>query len=78
MAPEDIRPGVEIIVPAGADATRTLPYRLRVDKVLVSSLPGRVLVAGELTRLSGAPSAKKRNRRVATLDPAKVRLAEED
>jgi hypothetical protein len=80
MKAEDIKPGVEIIVPRGADGIRKLPYRLRVDKILHSSVPDRVQVSGTLHRLSGAWSAKKGNAalRVATIDPAKVRLATEE
>ena len=76
MKPEDIRPGVDIIVLAGADAIRKRPYRLTVDKILPNSAPGRIHVAGTLCRMSGARS--NAGRRVATIDPAKVRLATEE
>lgn len=79
MAPEDIRPEAEIIVPAGADGVRKLPYRLRVDTVSVSRATGAVTVTGRLLRLSGAPTARKRTAawRTITVDPAKIRLADD-
>lgn len=79
MDAKDIKPGVEIVVPAGADAIRKLPYRLQVVSILThSGEAGWMHVSGTLLRLSGAPSAKKRKRRVATINPAKVRLATEE
>lgn len=75
MAPEDIKPGIEIIVPAGADANRKSPYRLAVDKILARTATGGILVVGTVFRMSGAPSS--RQCRAATIDPAKVYLAEE-
>lgn len=80
MAPEDIKPGVEIVVPAGADGIHKLPYRLRVTHVSVSKETGVVTVTGRLQRLSGAPTAKKRSAsmRQFTTDPAKIRLATEE
>ena len=80
MNAEDIKPGVEIVVPAGADWIRKLPYRLRVTHVSVSRATGAVTITGRLQRLSGAPTAKKRTAAVRTLtiDPAKIRLATEE
>ena len=80
MAPEDIKPGAEIVVPAGADGIRKLPYRLQVTHVSVSKATGAVTVSGRLQRMSGAPTAKKRTAavRTITIDPAKVRLATEE
>jgi hypothetical protein len=77
MSPEDIEPGVEIIVPAGADWVRKLPYRLRVTHASVSKATGAVTVTGRLQRMNGAPTAKKRTAavRTVTINPAKLLLA---
>jgi hypothetical protein len=76
---EDIKPGADIIVPAGADAIRKLPYRLVVSAILThSGEAGWMHVSGTLLRMSGATTARKRKRRVATINPAKVRLATDE
>jgi hypothetical protein len=82
MAPEDIKPGIEIIVAGGADGIRKRPYRLEVTHAHVSRATGAVTVSGRLQRLSGAPTQKKRTAavRTATFIPAalaKIRLAGE-
>ena len=83
MEAEDITPGVEIIVAAGADGIRKLPYRLAVTHVNVSRHTGAVTVTGRLRRLSGAPTQKKHTAAVRTATftsaaLAKIRLAEEN
>lgn len=80
MKAEDIKPGVEIVVPARADGTRKLPYRLLVGTVRVSRETGVVTITGRLRRMSGAPTAKKGTAalRNITINPAKIRLATEE
>lgn len=80
MKAEDIKPGVEIVVPAGADGIRKLPYRLLVTHVSVSKVTGYVTMSGRLQRMSGAPTMKKRSAavRTVTINPAKIRLATEE
>jgi hypothetical protein len=76
---EDIKPGADIIVPSGADAIRKLPYRLVVASVMTHSKEtGWMHVSGTPLRLGGARSGRKAKRRVATIDPAKARLASEE
>jgi len=80
MKAEDIKPGVDIIVPRNADGIRKLPYRLEVDTVSVSKATGAVTITGRLRRMSGAPTAKKGTAalRYLVINPAKVRLATEE
>lgn len=80
VAPEEIKPGSEIVVPAGADGVRRLPYRLQVTHADVSKVTGWVTITGRLQRLSGAPTAKKRTAavRTVTVHPSKIRLATEE
>jgi hypothetical protein len=83
MEPEDIKPGIEIIVAAGADGFHKRPYRLEVTHVNVSMSTGAVTVTGRLCRLSGARTQAKRTAAVrtavfGTAALAKIRLARED
>lgn len=83
-----IKPGVTIIVPAGAAPARTHSYRLRVTDIYLpacESHSGYVHLAGEVQRMDGTPSRRGQwardtgafvpYRRYAILDPAKIHEA---
>ena len=89
MNPEAIQAGVTIIVPAGADATRTHAYRLRITEIYLHPLKARsgyAHLCGEVQRMDGSPSRRGRwdpvhdthapYLRYAILDPAKIYEAE--
>lgn len=55
----DIKPGVTVIVPAGADFTRKTPYRLKITRVeWVREDISTAGVHGEVYRLDGSPSRR--------------------
>ncbi|HEX4611191.1 MAG TPA: hypothetical protein VH092_23570 [Urbifossiella sp.] len=71
----DLAPGVEVIVPAGADSLRHQAYRLKITTVRIrDERTGHVHVDGVRLRLDGSPTQRRRSRIWAILDPARLLL----
>jgi len=75
MNPADLKAGVTVLVPAGADSARRQPYRLAIAKVAWIAPDGRfVQVEGTVQRLDGTPTRRKFEHRFVQLPVAKLEV----
>jgi hypothetical protein len=72
---EDLKPGVTVLVPAGADSARRLPYRLLITKVNWVASDGETAhVVGKIQRLDGTPTRRKFESRFITLRVGRLKV----
>jgi len=75
MSPADLKAGVTVLVPAGVDSARRLPYGLHITEVQFVASNGKIaLVVGDVRRANGTPYRRLHQSRLVALQLAKLEV----